>query len=142
MKNHSSPQVFGPAINRLADVMAHNDKFAFKGVRRLAKDAGVSPSSVSRLMNGKINPSFIFVARLTTALEKQFGFRIDPRDLVAENGQFLTRFACDLVGCRGCLPDNSHDEFGSLKETFIDVKPGEWITSRHPKGFKPKKGDS
>lgn len=140
MTNHPPSQVFGPAINRFADVMAHHDRFAFKGVSRLAREAGVSPSSVSRLINGKMNPSFLMVARLTEALEKQIGYRIDPRDLVAENGRFISRFVCDLVQCEGCLPENARDEFGSVKPAFDKVEPGKWVTSRHPEGFDSKKG--
>ncbi len=140
MTNHSTSQVFGPAINRLTDVMAHSDKFAFKGVARLAKEAGVSPSSVSRLINGRFNPSFLFVARLTTAIEKQLGHRIDPRDLVAENGEFLTRFVCDMSGCAGCLPDSAWNEFGSLTDQYENIPPGGWVSSKNPKGYSPKKG--
>ena len=81
MNHPPSPQAFGPAVNRLTDVLAHSDAMAFKGVSRLARAAGVSPSAVSRLINGKSNPSFLMVARLTTALERDFGFAIDPRDL-------------------------------------------------------------
>lgn len=137
MKHQPQPEVFGPAINRLADVMAHSSRFAFRGSARLAFDAGVSPSSVSRIIHGKLNPSFLMVARLTEALEREFGFSIDPRELIAECGQFPTRFLCDLVGCDlGCLPDNAYDEFGSLKPAFENVKPGEWVTSRYPKGYK------
>lgn len=141
MNIHPPPTVFGPAINRLTDVMVHSDRFAFKGVSRLAREAGVSPSSLSRLINGNINPSLILVARLTGVLEQEFGFRIDPRDLVAEEGHFLTPFVCDLVGCRGCLPDNARDEFGSLKPAFNTIKPGAWVTSRYPTGFAAQKGD-
>ena len=139
-KHHQPSPVFGPAINRFADVLAHHDRFAFKGVSRLARDAGVSPSSVSRLINGKMNPSFFMVARLTEALERQFGFRIDPRDLIAENGRFLSRYVCDLVQCDGCLPENALDEFGAVKEAFKNVESGKWVTSRHPHGL-TKKGD-
>lgn len=139
MKNSPPSQVFGPAINRFTDVMAHSDRFAFKGVSRLAREAGVSPSSVSRLINGKMNPSFLMVARLTMALEKTLGFRIDPRDLIAENGRFLTRFACELMNCPGCLPENAWDEFGDRKPAFDGVKPGRWITSRHPNGLAQRK---
>ena len=139
---HKQPpkQAFGPVINRVSDLMIHSPRYAFKGVSRLARDARVSPSSVSRLINGKLNPSFVFVARLTAAIEKQLGFRIDPRDLIAERGGFLTEFACDLAGCQGCLPENALDEFGDLKPAFQSVEPGRWVTSRHPKGFL-KKGE-
>lgn len=83
-----------------------------------------------------MNPSFIVVARLTTALEREFGFHIDPRDLVSENGEFLTRYVCDLVHCRGCLPDNATDEFGDIKPAYANIKSGQWVTSRHPSGYR------
>jgi len=140
MRNTSHPQVFGPTINRLADVMAHSDRFAFKGVSRLAREAGVSPSSVSRLINGQSNPSFLMVIRLTEALERAYGYRIDPRDLVAEGGGFLHLFCCDVVNCPGCLPENALDEFGDTKQAFEEVKPGKWVTSRHPHGLTKEKG--
>lgn len=139
---HKPPpkQAFGPTVNRLADVTAHIDRYAFKGVSRLARDARLSPSSVSRLINGKTNPSFALVARLTFAIERRLGFRIDPRDLVAEKGRFLTKYVCDLAGCRGCLPDNALDEFGDTKPAFKDIRPGQWESSRHPRGYKEEKG--
>lgn len=137
--NHPPPsQAFGPAVNRFGDVAAHTTRYAFKGVARLARDAGVSPSAVSRLINGKMNPSFLMVARITGALERELGYRIDPRDLVAENGEFLRRYACDLIdGCRGCLPESATDEFGDTKEAFKGIEPGRWVTSRYPAGINP-----
>lgn len=133
-------QAYGPTINRISDVMAHTNRYAFHGVTNLAKEARVNASSISRLINGKINPSFALVARVTTALERHIGRRIDPRDLISEHGEFLTQFACDLTGCRGCFPDNARDEFGAIKAAFADISPGKWVTSRHPKGFKAQKG--
>lgn len=140
MKHQPPKQAFGPAIPRFADVMAHTDRYAFKGVSRLAKDARVCASSVSRLINGRISPSFVMVARLTAALERQLGRTIDPRDLIAESGEFLTRHTCDLVGCRGCLPANALNELGDSKSAFAEVKPGNWVTSKYPKGYQPQKG--
>lgn len=127
-------QAFGPAINRLADVMEHSDRFAFQGVRRLARAADVSPSSVSRLIHGQINPSFMLVARITTALEKATGLHIDPRDLVAEYGEFLTRFTCDLMHCKGCLPSRALDTFGRRTPPFAEIQPGKWVSSTYPQG--------
>jgi transcriptional regulator with XRE-family HTH domain len=135
MKHPPPTQAFGPAINRFVDLMAHTDRYAFKGVTRLAVDARVSPSSVSRLINGKMNPSFLMVARLTTALEAELGRRIDPRDLVAEMGRFLTTHTCDLAGCRGCRPASATDEFGNVRPHYRKVEPGKWVTSRYPKGY-------
>lgn len=143
MKHPPPTQAFGPVVNRVSDLMIHTNRYAFHGVTRLALDAKVSPSSVSRLINGKMNPSFAMVARVTTALEKTLGYRIDPRDLVAELGRFLTPHTCDLAGCQGCLPENATDEFGDIKPAFNGVKPGCWVTSRYPKGYsESKKGVS
>ncbi len=129
-------QAFGPAVNRVSDVMAHTTRYAFKGVARLARDAGVSPPAVSRLINGRMNPSFLMVARIAGALEKELGYALDPRELVAERGEFPTRYACDLIdGCRGCLPESATDEFGDLKAAFYGIEPGRWVTSRHPRGY-------
>jgi transcriptional regulator with XRE-family HTH domain len=139
MNNKPPLQVFGPAINRFGDVMAHTDRYAFSGISRLAMDARVSASSVSRLLSGKMNPSFLMVARLVDALERHLGYSIDPRDLIAESGRFRTLPACTLIGCKGCLPENAYDEFGSRKAAFADVKPGTWVTSRYPKGYGERK---
>ena len=142
MQHHPPKQVFGPSICRISDVMAHSARFAFRGTRRLAFAAGVSPASVSRIIHGELNPSAVMLARITTALEKEFGHRIDPRDLLAEYGQFPTRFVCDLLGCPGCLPDRAFDEFGDLTATFTNIKPGQWVTSRYPQGFGARKEEN
>ncbi len=128
-------RAYGPTINRVADLMAHTSRYSFKGTSRLAADAGVSPSAVSRLLHGKLNPSFVLVARVTGALEAQLGRRIDPRDLVAEHGEFLTAYACGLAACPGCLPENALDEFGDLKPAFEGIRPGAWVASRYPRGL-------
>jgi len=133
-------QAFGPAVNRIADVMAHISRYAFQGSARLAEDADVNASSVSRLIHGKMNPSFLLVARVTHAIEAQLGFRIDPRDLVAESCKFLTPFVCELCRMSPCLPDIARDECGELKHRFVGVNPGEWVCSRYPKGMTGKEG--
>ena len=140
MQHPPPTQVFGPAVNRISDLMAHTNKFAFQGVQRLAIAAGVSPASISRILCGQQNPTYLMVARITAAMEVEFGRRIDPRDLVAESGQFLTRFACDLAGCRGCSPDAASDQFGYQSPAYDGVKKGEWVTSKYPKGFINQKG--
>jgi hypothetical protein len=140
MQHPSTPQAFGPTINRISDLMAHIDRYAFHGVTNLAREARVSSSSVSRVINGKLNPSFNMVVRLTEALERHLGRSIDPRELIAENGAFPTQFVCDLAGCRGCLPENARDEFGDIKPAFADINPGNWVTSRYPKGYHGQKG--
>ncbi len=137
---HPPPQQgYGPVINRIADVMAHLDRYMFKGTARLAEDARVNPSTISRILNNQLNPSFALVARITAAIESEFGIQIDPRNLVAENGDFLTPFTCDLMACNGCLPESALDEFGDLKPAFADISRGKWVTSRYPKGLVPER---
>lgn len=126
---------FGPAINRIADVMAHIDRYAFKGVARLAEDAGVSSSSVSRLINGRMNPSFAMAARITEALERRAGLSIGMREVFSEDGAFRTRHICELMRCRGCLPEAAIDASGAVMPAFRGVRPGQWVTSRWPRGY-------
>ncbi|MBS1702860.1 MAG: helix-turn-helix transcriptional regulator [Armatimonadetes bacterium] len=135
MHNYPPNTVFGPAINRLTDVMEHCDRFAFRGSARLAHDAGVSPSSVGRLIHGQINPSVLLVLRIRDALERQLGFSIDVGDLIAECGRFRTRYLCEAVKCRGCLPDRATGTNLELAPAFVGVEPGEWVTSKYPNGY-------
>jgi transcriptional regulator with XRE-family HTH domain len=132
---HPPSQAFGPGVNRIRDVMLHAQRYQFHGVVRLAADTGLSHSTVSRLLSGHKQPTAKVLGRITEALERALGTRIDPRDLFAESGRFPTRFACDLVACRGCLPDAATDEFGSRKKTFDGIRPGQWVSSRHPRGY-------
>jgi transcriptional regulator with XRE-family HTH domain len=82
--------------------MAHTTRYAFKGEARLAVDAGVSKSAVSRLVNGLSSPSFAVMSAIAGALEKHLGRVLDPRELVSFHGRYPTPSACDLCGCRGC----------------------------------------
>lgn len=141
MNNPTPKQAFGPVISRLADAMIHVPIYACNGSPRLAKEAGVDRSTVTRLLRSELNPSFAMVARLTEAIENKIGQRIDPRDLFAESGRFLTPHICDLFpSCNGCLPDVALNEFGELHPSFVGISKGEWVTSKHPRGFFLEKG--
>lgn len=140
MHNPQPNTAFGPVINRLGDLMMHSTRYSVHGSTRLAFDAGTSVATVSRFIRGKQNPTHALMSKLADALEKDFGFRIDPRDIASLWGQFPTRFCCDVVGCRGCLPDRAYDADGNRLKSWEEVKPGAWITSRYPKGY-AQKGD-
>ncbi len=135
--NHK--QVYGPAVSRLGDVIVHINRYQFKRVSRLAEDAGVEPSTISRLLRGQVNPSFFLVARITGALEKAVGYHIDPRDIISECGAFLTRHVCDLMHCSGCFPGAMQDEEGNTKPRFAAVKRGQWTSSEYPFGYQAQK---
>jgi len=140
MQKHNPKQGFGPAINRISDLMDHTTRYSIDGVLRLAEDTGLSRKSLYRVLRSEVNPSFFMVARIATALERELKRPIDPRDLLAEHGEFLTRFACDLSGCRGCLPEVATDEFGDRKKAFAEIEAGAWVTSRFPLGYENRKG--
>jgi len=120
--------------NRILALMAHTNRYAFKGESRLASDAGVSKSAVCRLLNGQSSPSFALVSSITRALELHLqrgleGRRLDPHELISLDGTYPTASACALAGCRGCLPAEAYDEHNRLKPEFKDAKPGLWSLS-------------
>lgn len=120
--------------NRILALMAHTNRYAFKGESRLAHDAGVSKSAVCRLLNGQSSPSFALVSALTHALEPHLqggleGRRLDPHELISLDGTYPTASACALAGCKSCLPAEAYDEHNRLKPEFKDMKPGQWSLS-------------
>ena len=115
--------------NRILALMAHTTRYAFQGETRLASDAGVSKSAVSRLLTGQSSPSFALVVALTKALEKRLERPIDPRDLISLDGNYPTASACELAGCRGCLPAEAYDKHNRIKPEYKDIKPGQWAVS-------------
>ncbi|MDF2441460.1 MAG: hypothetical protein JWN98_2444 [Abditibacteriota bacterium] len=112
--------------NRILAVMAHTTRYAFKGESRLAADAGVSKSAVSRLINGKSSPSFAHVHKLARAIEREIGKTVDPRELISFDGTYATPSVCELVGCSGCLPEDAYDPENILKPQWKGVQPGQW----------------
>jgi transcriptional regulator with XRE-family HTH domain len=120
--------------------MAHSKRFAFHGVKRLAADTGLDSATVSRVIRSEVNPKFSTVALIAQALEKDFKRKIDPRELVAPGAAFPTRFTCELCNCPGCLPEIALDAFGETTQTYQSIKPGNWVTSRYPRGLEPEKG--
>jgi transcriptional regulator with XRE-family HTH domain len=119
-----------PVQNRLLGIMLHTTRYAFKGESRLATDAGVSKSAVSRLINGHCTPSYPLVAALTLALERQLGQPLDPREVVSLDGSYPTASVCQLCGCKGCLPDAAYDEFDQVRPQYRHLQPGQWVL--HP----------
>lgn len=122
-QTYRTPRIRG---NRIRAAMVHCPRYAFRGVSRLADDAGISRSTVSRLVRGLTEPTFAIVSTVTAELEKASKRRIDPRELVTTNDCFPTRTVCNLMGCKGCLPDDAFDEEASIRQEFKGVKPGTW----------------
>lgn len=112
--------------NRILALMAHTKRYAFKGETRLAADAGVSKSAVCRLLNGRSSPSYTLVLAVSGALENHLGHSIDPRDVISVDGRYPTASACELAGCKGCLPAEAYDENDQVKPQYRYLRPGQW----------------
>lgn len=114
--------------------MIHAPRYSFQGQARLAADAGVSRSTISRLISGRINPSFRLAQAVTVALEKHLGKQrkrpLCLREVFSPNGAYPTRSGCALVGCRGCMPEEAYDAEGNLRPDYWNLRPGEWSLAR------------
>ena len=112
--------------NRIRDVLIHTKWYAFKGEARLAHDARMSKAGLSRIINGQSAPSFRAICKIVAALEKELGLPVDPREVVSFTGTYPTPSVCDLVGCRGCLPDAAYLENDERRPGFTDDQKGRW----------------
>jgi transcriptional regulator with XRE-family HTH domain len=112
--------------NRIAAVLMHTSWYAFRGTTRLAADAGVSHTTISRIIDGKSNPTFAVMSAITGALENRLNRRLDPRELVSLDGTYPTPTVCELMACSGCLPDAVYDEENEVRSHFKNVKAGHW----------------
>lgn len=117
--------------------MVHTSRYAFQGRARLAADAGVSRSTISRLLNRRTSPSFVVVRAVTAALERHLRRPLDPRDLISHSGMYPTRSCCDLAGCPGCLPDEAYDSDGNRQPGWENARPGDWSLAPEPPAGDP-----
>lgn len=91
-----------PIYNRLQELCDHTTRYAFNGQSRLAKDAELSKSTVSRLIRGKRFPSYATAIKVTESLERELGRPLDPREIMSLSPCYPTGTACELTGCTGC----------------------------------------
>ena len=82
--------------------MAHTDRYAFDPAVRLAKDTGLSYTTIYCLLHGLHGPSYYSAIKITEALEKALKRKIDPREIVSISERFPTPVACKLTKCTGC----------------------------------------
>ena len=119
-----------PIQNRVRVLLVHIPKLSIRGQARLAAEIGVSRSTISRLVSGRINPSYRLARGITDALEKMLGKPLDMREVFSTDGTYLTASGCALCRCRGCLPESAWSEDGTLKPEWKDAKPGDWSLAR------------
>ena len=115
-----------PIQNRVHVLLVHIPKLSIQGQARLACEVGVSRSTISRLVHGRINPSYRLARGVTTALEKLLGRPLDMREVFSTDGTYLTPSGCALCRCGGCLPDRAYDGEGDLRPEWRGQRPGDW----------------
>lgn len=134
-EHRKAPQVPAPAqrhpkarllFNRVNAVAIHAPWYGFRMQSRLARDAGVSESAVSRLVRGRSTPSLTVALRVTGALARRLGKPLDVFEVFSLDGNYPTRSICDLCGCPDCLPPQAYDDEENLRPEFMGVAAGEW----------------
>lgn len=71
-----------PKLNRLSVYLAQIQDYWFHGPqKRFAADAGVSESTLSRILRGTTNPRYEDICKIVALLEKTLKRKIDPRDV-------------------------------------------------------------
>jgi predicted transcriptional regulator len=69
-------------VNRIKQFISQVEDYWFHGEqKKLSRDAGVTESTLSRTINGKTNPRYGDVCRITEALERKLKRRTDPREI-------------------------------------------------------------
>ena len=115
-----------PIQNRVHILLVHIPKLSIRGQARLAAEVKVSRSTISRLVSGRINPSYRLARGVTDALERMLGKPLDMREVFSTDGTYLTPSGCTLCSCRGCLPEKAWNEDGTLKPEWKGARPGDW----------------
>jgi len=88
--------------NRLGVILAHTDRYAFDPATRLAKDTGLSYTTIYNIIHGLNGPSYYTAIKITEALEKALKRKLDPRDIVSICERFPTPVVCKLTKCTRC----------------------------------------
>ena len=72
-----------PKVNRLDLYISQIQDYWFRGpYTRFARDAGISPSTLSRLIHNRTRPHYDDVCKIAALLERKLGRKIDPRDIL------------------------------------------------------------
>ncbi len=123
---YRQPQPARKVYTRLPEILSHLCAFTFQPQARLAKEVGVSRSTISRLINGKIRPSPTLVKKIQQVLDRKLGRPIPTREWLSPDTTWPTAAVCKVLGCPGCLPEQAYCADGSLKPAFRHIAPGTW----------------
>jgi hypothetical protein len=67
-------------------------------------------------------------------MENKLGRRIDPRDIISIDGEYLTPSICELTGCKGCLPKQISDKEGAVNPEYRHIRSGKWSLDTSSQG--------
>ncbi|HSC20950.1 MAG TPA: helix-turn-helix transcriptional regulator [Solirubrobacterales bacterium] len=71
-----------PKTNRLGLYIAELQDYWFHGPqKRFAQDAGISESTLSRILHGQTRPRYEDMCKIVALLEKKLHRKIDPREV-------------------------------------------------------------
>jgi DNA-binding XRE family transcriptional regulator len=110
--------------NRIRAIMIHLRRYWSMGASILARDVGVSKSTISHLLRGKSNPLYSTASRVVKCLESQLGFPLNPDEVFSKDGSYPTPYVCMLVGCKGCSADAFLDSAHQIRPGVKKIERG------------------
>jgi len=107
MKNTREKLRIKKVYNRLGAMMAHTDRYAFDPAPRLARDTGLSYTTIYCLLRGIHSPSYYTAIKITEALERATKRRFDPREIMSISERFPIPVVCDFMKMGPCAYINA-----------------------------------
>lgn len=117
-----------PAVyNRLRAVLLHVPFYTSDTLARLANDTGLSKPTIWRYANLKKNPPPTVAGIIARAISRRSQIDVRPRDIFSRTGHYQIASACQLMGCKGCLPPQAWDgATDTFKPEWQHRRPGGW----------------
>lgn len=122
-----------PRFNRALYVLIHVPWYGFDGQQRLAADAGVAGSTISRILKGINIPRLVVQQNIADAFSRRLGLPIPAREVFSPDGTYPTLSCCQLCGCTGCFPPWAYNE--DTDEPLPEweyATPGVWSLGTSP----------
>ena len=115
------PQLY----HRLPAVLRHVPRYAIDGPIKLARDVGIGKTTIYDIIHRRRAPGYWIVIKITHLLGVKLGKRLHTDDLFSLTGDYPTS-ACEVCGCKGCLPDEVFNPDGSRKPEYAHLKGGDF----------------